>query len=74
MTTANISYESSILLYSSKSKQRFSQPCHSDVLSVAKVYVHVYKKKALCNPHDSRSGALSVGPGVVNDSPFGALS
>ena len=41
-----------------------SPSCHSDVWSVSRVYKK--KRQALPNPSDSRSGALSVGPGVVN--------
>ena len=33
-----------------------------------------YKRQAKANPNDSRSGTLSVGSNMVNDSPFGALS
>ena len=41
-----------------------NNPVVSDVWSVARVYKK--KRQALPNPNDSRSGALSVGPGVVN--------
>ena len=41
-----------------------NNPAVSDVWSVARVYKK--KRQALPNPSDSRSGALSVGPGVVN--------
>ena len=32
------------------------------------------KMQAKANPNDSRLATLSVGPNMVNDSPFGALS
>ena len=46
------------------------------VIIVMFYIARVFKKKrqALPKPSDSRSGALSVGPSVINDSWFGALS
>ena len=58
IATSNESYECYIFPLLFK-----NNPVVSDVWSVARVYK---KRQALPNPSDSRSGALSVSPDVVN--------